>query len=239
MQHARAARCRRRRCRAPVSRRASSTRCTRVPDVPRRSRCGGFGHRRFPAGVAGGLPHRVHDALVPGATTEVARQRFADVLITRVGVVAQERRHRHDEPGRAEPALQAMAVAKRRLHRRQLAVGPGDALDRRDVGAVGLHREHQARAHRRAVDEHRARTAHAVLATEVRPGEAALLAQEVRERRARFDGRVPGLTVDRELHGDVSHRAPPSALRSRRAPPSPRRRACGTRRNRGGPPAPT
>ena len=48
-------------------------------------------------------------------------------------------------------------------------------------------------AHRGAVDQHRARAADAVLATEVRPGQPALLAQEVGERRARFDGRAPRL----------------------------------------------
>ncbi len=62
-------------------------------------------------------------------------------------------------------------------------------FDRRDLGAVGLHREHEARAHGGAVDQHRARAAHAVLAAEVRAGEVALLAEEVGERHARFDGR--------------------------------------------------
>ena len=42
-----------------------------------------------------------------------------------------------------------------------------------DLGAFGLHREHQARPHRVAVDQHRARAAHAVLAPEVRAGERA------------------------------------------------------------------
>ena len=54
--------------------------------------------------------------------------------------------------------------------------GPGrrrrQPLDRGDLGCRGLDREHQARAHRPAVEEHRARAADAVLAAEVRPGQA-------------------------------------------------------------------
>ena len=121
----------------------------------------------------GRLAHRREDALVAGAPAERSRQRDADLVVGRVRVVAEERGHRHDEARRAEAALQAVAVAERRLHRGELAVGRGDSFDRRHLGAVGLDGEHETRAHRRAVEEHRARAAHAVLASEVRPGEAA------------------------------------------------------------------
>ena len=49
-----------------------------------------------------------------------------------------------------------------------------EPLDRDDLGAVDLHREEEARAHGDAVEPHRARAADAVLAADVRPGEAEL-----------------------------------------------------------------
>ena len=54
---------------------------------------------------------------------------------------------------------------------------------------VGLHREHQARAHGLAVDLHRARSADAVLAADVRAGQPEVVAQEVGQQRARLDVR--------------------------------------------------
>jgi hypothetical protein len=57
------------------------------------------------------------DALIAGAAAEVARQRLADLLVAGIGVVAQVGGESDDEAGRAEPALQAVAVAKRRLDR--------------------------------------------------------------------------------------------------------------------------
>ena len=102
------------------------------------------------------------------------------------------------KPGRAEPALQAVLL-------RGTPPAPCDSVpsarrepfDGRDLGAVGLHREHQARAHRLAVDEHRARAAHAVLAPEVRAGERAVLPEEVGERLAGLDAPRRARAVDR------------------------------------------
>ena len=77
-------------------------------------------------------------------------------------------------------------LAERLLQRRQL-VGVGEALDGLDVGAVDLHRQHQAGAHRRAVDDHRAGAADAMLAADVRAGQSERVAQKIAEMRARFD----------------------------------------------------
>ena len=52
-------------------------------------------------------------------------------------------------------------------------------FDGDDLGAVGLHRQHQAAAHDRAIDAHRAGAADAMLAAEMRAGEAQLGAQEI------------------------------------------------------------
>ena len=78
------------------------------------------------------------------------------------------------------------------------SVPPGgrQALDRRHRGAVDLDGEHQARAHRLTVHQHGAGAADAVLAADVRAGEAELVAQEVAEEQARLDVGGVGRAID-------------------------------------------
>src|SRR5262249_20654916 len=78
------------------------------------------------------------------------------------------------------PALQRVAFDEGLLQIRDLAAGI-EALDGDDVGAVGLHRQHQAAPHQDAVDPQRAGAADAVFATKVRAGQSKLEAQEVDE----------------------------------------------------------
>src|SRR2546421_12969063 len=91
-----------------------------------------------------------------------------DLLVGRVRVAAQARGDGDDEPRSAEPALQAVAVAERPLHGRQLTVARVESLERGHLRAIGLHREHETGANRGAVEQHRARATRAVLAAEVR-----------------------------------------------------------------------
>src|SRR5690606_29115109 len=72
-------------------------------------------------------------------------------------------------------------------------------LDRLDVTALDLDRQHEARAHRLAVDEHRAGAANAVLAADMGAGGADLVTQEVRQQHARFRLADFVLTVQAEL----------------------------------------
>ena len=60
----------------------------------------------------------------------------------------------------------------------------GEPLDRRHLVAVGLRREHEARADERAVEQHRARAALALLARVLRARVAELLAQREEQRLA-------------------------------------------------------
>jgi hypothetical protein len=102
-----------------------------------------------------------------------------------------------------------MAVTKCRLYRRQLAVSGRDALDGRDLRTLNLHREHQAGPHCRPVEQHRAGTARAVLATQVRAGQAASIAEEIGQGQPRLDDRFKGNSVDRQLDQTFMHRMPP------------------------------
>src|SRR5580658_4594181 len=142
----------------------------------------------------------IDDALVAGAPADVARQRLADLLLAGVGVDGEERGGLHDEPRRAETALEAVRIPHRLLQRAQPAVR-GQPLDRRYLAAGGLDRQHQARAHRPAVDDDRARTADPVLAADVGAGEIEVIPQEVRQRLARL--RRAGACRAVDPHGDA------------------------------------
>lgn len=77
----------------------------------------------------------------------------------------------------------------------------GKALNRRDLMTISLDGEHQARAHRFAVEEHGTGTADAVFTPHVRPGEGKVVAQEVTEQQARFDAAPERRAVDRHRYG--------------------------------------
>src|SRR6185312_709019 len=115
---------------------------------------------------------------------------------------------------RAEAALQPVMVHECLLHRMQ-PVAVRQTLDRADRLAFGLHCEHQTRAHRRAVDKHRARAADAVFAADMRAGLPAVLADRVGERAPRLDGDVTRAAVDRERDLDFVAHARFSALRNK------------------------
>src|SRR5688572_28334941 len=130
--------------------------------------------------------HRFHDVDIAGAAAEVAFEAVDDLVLGRVGIVLQQPRDRHDHARRAEAALERMTFGERALHGMQLAI-LGETLDRHDVGAVRLHREHRARLHRAAVQMHRAAAALARVAADVRAREPESVADEVNQQRALFD----------------------------------------------------
>ncbi len=84
---------------------------------------------------------------------------------------------------------------------------PGEALDGADLAPLGLDREHQAGAHRVAVDQHGAGAADAVLAAEMGAGEAAVLAERVGERAPRLDRDRVRRAVHRERDRPPGHAA--------------------------------
>ncbi len=88
------------------------------------------------------------------------------------------------------------------------------AFDGADFAAFGLHREHQARAHRLAVEQHRAGAADAVLAADMGSGLAAFVADRVHQRAARIDAHAVAAAVD--VEGDLALLAHAAACSSAR-----------------------
>ena len=63
----------------------------------------------------------------------------------------------------------------------------GEPFDRANLASLRLHREHQAGAHRLIVEDHRAGAADAMLATDMRAGLPAFVADGIDQRLARLD----------------------------------------------------
>src|SRR4051812_17065493 len=138
--------------------------------------------RRYPgssslasAHAGGARAHGLDDVVVTGAPAQVAFEPVPDLVLARIRRAATQVGRTHDHPRCAEPALQAMVLLERGLHRVQLAAG-GEPLDRGDLGALGLDREHGARLDGLAVNVDGARAALAGVAADVRAGEPELLA---------------------------------------------------------------
>ena len=90
-------------------------------------------------------------------------------------------------------------LARERLAQRAHDLVVVEPFDGRDAGAIAGNGERDAGARRHTVDEKRAGTAHAVLATEVRAGEVERITHEVRELRPRLDARRNDFPVDRHV----------------------------------------
>src|ERR1051326_5910733 len=129
---------------------------------------------------------RLEDVHVAGAAAEVALQALADLVLGRVRVLLQQVGRRHDEAGRAVPALQAVLIPEGLLDRVELTVF-GHAFDGREVAAVGLDREHRAALHGLAVDVDRAGAPLAGVAADVRSGQPDYVADVVHEQQPRLN----------------------------------------------------
>src|SRR5205823_11648577 len=88
---------------------------------------------------------RRHDVLVTRAAAQVATDRLARLLRGGGGILLQVGRDGRDEAGCAVPALQAVALVERLLHRSQAAVRGAATLHCGHFGAVHTDREEQAR----------------------------------------------------------------------------------------------
>jgi hypothetical protein len=99
--------------------------------------------------------YRVLDGPVAGAAAQIALERPG-----KIGqLIVVERRGGHQEPGRAEAALEALRVQELPLYGVEFAVLGGQALDRGDLAAVGPEGGVEAAVYGLAVHVDRARAA--------------------------------------------------------------------------------
>jgi len=95
---------------------------------------------------------------------------------------------------------------ERVLHRMQF-VAVRETFDRPDALALCLDREHQAGPYRLIVKDHGTCATDAVLATDMRPGQPAFVADDIGQRLSRLDPDRMVMPVDVELEFDfLSHR---------------------------------
>src|SRR4029077_15622155 len=159
----------------------------------------GDSHGSAPLGGAGALadlgPGPVHhlrrrldgldDVHVAGASAKVALEALADFVLSRVWVLREQGGGGHAEARGAVAALKPVLVPEGLLQRMELTI-PGHALDRCQLPALGLDREHRAALHRVAVDEDGARSALARVAADVSAGKAYDVPQVMHEQEARL-----------------------------------------------------
>src|SRR5258707_5473035 len=123
--------------------------------------------RRALTHLLGRVLHGLDDVHVARAAAQVPADGLADLLLARILVAYEERARGHQHARRAEAALQTVLLGEALLHRMELAALL-QALDRGDLRAVGLHREHGAGFDRLAVEVHRAGAAVARIAADMR-----------------------------------------------------------------------
>jgi hypothetical protein len=115
--------------------------------------------------------YRLHDILIARTPAEIAREGFPNLGWRWILIALEKRNERHQEARGTKAALQRVLLAKCVLERMQLAVGC-QALNRRNLMAIRLNGEHEARANRLPVEENGAAAANSVLAAQVSAGEA-------------------------------------------------------------------
>src|SRR5262245_1003530 len=111
----------------------------------------------------------------------------------------------HDHAGRAVAALQAVLHPKALLQDMQRAVGIGHALDRRDLGTLGLNGEHRAALYRLAVEIDRTGAAMGGVAADVRASQIEMFAEVVDEQRARLNEAVDLMAIHAQPHLGLCH----------------------------------
>jgi hypothetical protein len=144
---------------------------------------------------------------VAGAATKVAFDAVSDFFAGWLRICSQQLHTGHDHAGSAVTALEAMTFPEAFLHPVQLPVF-GEAFDRGDLRAIGLDGEDGARLHRFAILQDGAGAADARLATDVRAGEFAVIAQEMYEQGARLDLVLLFHSIDFDSN-QTFHTAPP------------------------------
>src|SRR5580658_10462111 len=139
------------------------------------------------------IADRDMDALIAAASTDVAVHGLVDLLVGRRRGLCQQRRRLHDLAGLAVATLRHTDIAPGHLHG-VLALGV-ETLDGNDRFAGDVRHGDGAGAHRLAVDMYRAGAAQRDAATELRSGQAELVAQVPHQRHRRIAVEAARLSI--------------------------------------------
>jgi hypothetical protein len=120
---------------------------------------------------------------------------MADLVFAGMGVLIQQCLGRHNEPRRADAALQGGMFDELLLQRVQF-VAIGHAFDGADLAAFDLGAEHQARTDKPAVDGDTTGAAVAGAAAFLGAGETETVAQNVEQRFIGFADEIDLVAVD-------------------------------------------
>ena len=124
-------------------------------------------------------------------------------------MVRKQSFYSHDHTGGAVAALKGLVLEKGPLHRIELAV-VCETFDGDYLSVLGVCGKHQTRAHRPAIDEHRARTANTHAAALDGTLERKIVAQAFQQRLIRSHGELLRHVVYRRLDGDRQVSSPSS-----------------------------
>src|SRR5215472_12548863 len=152
----------------------------------------------------GSVHHRSDDLVVPRAAAEIARQPVPDLRLRRILSALEERLRRHDEPGRADAALQRRMLEELLLDGVQRLAG-GHALDGLDGASAHLAPEHEARADQPPVEQDAAGPAVARRAALLAPRQVQRVAEHVEERVLRLAEELDVVPVHRCRHVILRH----------------------------------
>jgi len=122
--------------------------------------------------------------------------------------------------GRAIAALEAIMLDEGVLERKQMA-GLSEAFNRSDRTILILHGQGEAGVDPFAVDQYRASSAGALVATLLGAGESQMFAEKIEQRSAYIRFEIEGLAIYKEMHGGLHGTVTPALHRAmkRRTPP--------------------
>ena len=150
--------------------------------------------------AAGGLCHRVEDLAVTGAAAQHAAKRVGNRRIVRCRIDVKERLCRNQHAGRADAALRSTGFQEGILQSPAKCI-LRQAFDGGDGGALHLAERRQAGAYRLSVQQHGACTAVASVASDLRAGQAQILAEHLAQPPQRVAGDARLLAIDLKFHG--------------------------------------
>src|ERR1700730_4111549 len=162
--------------------------------------------------VRGGVDRLAH--LLEGAAAADIGDGFVDVLVGRLRLLREKRRHRHDQSALAIAALRNLVGDPGLLHLVQGAVAGSQSFNGGDLFADGVADQHAARAHRNAIDVDGAGSALCNAASIFGAGQADIFPDRPQQRGVRLDVDVESFAIDCE----VCHRDPLFWFNSSRAP---------------------